>query len=84
MKCLFERALAATTRERRAAWRRRWKGSGLVDIEAIDGSQITLPASAAEVYPSTSPDHGGVKLTATLSVLVPDDHGDHRDRRQDP
>jgi putative transposase len=69
MKCLYERALSATTRERRAVLAAALKGSGLLDIEAIDGSQITLPASAAEVYPSTSPDHGGVKLTATLSVL---------------
>ena len=69
MKRLFERALASTTRERRAALAAALKGSGLVDIEAIDGSQITLPASAAEVCPSTSPDHGGVKLTAALSVL---------------
>lgn len=69
MKRLFERALAATTHERRATLAAALKGSGLVDIEAIDGSQITLPASATEVYPSTSPDHGGVKLTATLSVL---------------
>ncbi len=69
MKCLFERALASSTRERRAVLAAALKGSGLVDIEAIDGSQIMLPASAVEVYPSTSPDHGGVKLTATLSVL---------------
>jgi len=69
MKRLFERALASTTRERRAALAAALKGSGLVDIEAIDGSQITLPVSAADVYPSTSPDHGGVKLTAALSVL---------------
>jgi len=69
MKRLFERAQAAATRERRAALAAALKESGLVDIEAIDGSQITLPASAAQVYPSTSPDHGGVKLTAALSVL---------------
>ncbi|MEA3502157.1 MAG: IS4 family transposase [Actinomycetota bacterium] len=69
MRRLFERALSASTRERRAALAAALKGSGLVDVEAIDGSQITLPASAAEVYPSTSPDHGGVKLTAALSVL---------------
>lgn len=69
MKHLFERALASTTRERRAVLAAALKGSGLVDIEAIDGSQIMLPASAAQVYPSTSPDHGGVKLTAALSVL---------------
>jgi putative transposase len=69
MKHLFERALVTTTREQRQALAAALKGSGLVDIEAIDGSQITLPASASDAFPSTSPDHGGVKLTATLSVL---------------
>lgn len=69
MKRLFERALATMSRERRTLLATALEGSGLVDVEAIDGSQITLPASAVDVYPSTSPDHGGVKLTATLSVL---------------
>lgn len=69
MKSLFERALALSTREHREALAAALKGSGLVDVEAIDGSQITLPASAADEFPSTSDEHGGVKLTATLSVL---------------
>jgi putative transposase len=69
MKGLFDRALASATREQRAALAEVLAGSGLVDIEAIDGSQITLPASAAAEFPSTCDDHGGVKLTATLSVL---------------
>jgi putative transposase len=45
------------------------EGSGIIDIEALDGSQITLPASASEKFPSTDEGHGGVKLTAALSVL---------------
>jgi putative transposase len=69
MKRLFDTALAAATREQRETLAAALEGSGLVDIEAIDGSQITLPASAANAFPSTSDDHGGVKLTATLSVL---------------
>jgi len=69
MKHLFEQALASTTHERRRALASALRGRGLIDVEAIDASQIILPASAAEVSPSTSPDHGGVKLTATLSVL---------------
>ena len=69
MKRLFENALASSTREHREALAAVLEGSGLVDIEAIDGSQITLPASAADVFPSTNDEHGGVKLTATLSVL---------------
>ena len=69
MKRLFEKALASSTREHREALAAVLAGSGLVDIEAIDGSQITLPASAADVFPSTNDEHGGIKLTATLSVL---------------
>ncbi len=69
MKRLFENALASSTREHREALASVLAGSGLVDIEAIDGSQITLPASAADAFPSTNDEHGGVKLTATLSVL---------------
>ena len=69
MKRLFDNALASSTREHREALASVLAGSGLVDIEAIDGSQITLPASAVDVFPSTNDKHGGVKLTATLSVL---------------
>jgi putative transposase len=69
MKGLFEHALASATREQRAALAGALAGSGLVDVEAIDGSQITLPAAAADEFPSTCDAHGGVKLTATLSVL---------------
>jgi len=69
MKRLFEKALASSTRENREALAAVLDGSGLVDVEAIDGSQISLPASAAESIPSTSQEHGGIKLTATLSVL---------------
>ena len=69
MKRLFERAVAAGSFEQREGLAAALKGSGIIDIEAIDGSQITLPASAAEKFPSTNEEHGGVKLTAALSVL---------------
>ncbi len=69
LRDMFSAALASTTREQRAALATALQGTGIVDVEAIDGSQITLPASASERFPSTSEDHGGVKLTATLSVL---------------
>lgn len=69
MKRMFDGALAAATQEQRAVLATALKDSILLDIEAIDGSQITLPASAADTFPSTNEDHGGVKLTATLSVL---------------
>jgi IS4 transposase len=69
MRLLFQHAMASATREQRQALAAALKGCGLVDIEAIDASQITLPASASEEFPSTNADHGGVKLTAALSVL---------------
>ncbi len=70
MKWLFEGALVSATREKREVLAAALKGTGLIDIEAIDGSQMTLPASAADVLPSTNDEHGGIKLTATLSVLL--------------
>jgi len=43
--------------------------SGILDVLAIDASQVSLPAAAAEQLPSTSKVHGGFKLKATLSLL---------------
>jgi len=69
MKRLFERAVAAGTLEQRQVLAAALEGSGIIDVEAIDGSQITLPAAASDRFPSTNENHGGVKLTAALSVL---------------
>lgn len=69
MKRLFEQAVAAGSQEQRTVLAAALEGSGVLDVEAIDGSQITLPASAADTFPSTNDSHGGVKLTAALSVL---------------
>lgn len=69
MKRLFERAVAAGSPEQRRVLAAALEGCGIIDVEAIDGSQITLPASAADKFPSTNEGHGGVKLTAALSVL---------------
>ncbi len=69
LRTLFVGALAASPREHQVELAAALDGTGLVDVLAIDGSQITLPASAKDEFPSTSPEHGGVKLTATLSVL---------------
>jgi len=69
MKRLFERAVAASSFEQRQVLAAALEGTGIIDIEAIDGSQITLPAAASEKFPSTNENHGGVKLTAALSVL---------------
>jgi putative transposase len=69
MKRLFESAVAAGSLEQRQVLAAALEGSGIIDIEAIDGSQISLPASASGRFPSTNENHGGVKLTAALSVL---------------
>lgn len=44
-------------------------GSRIIDILAADATQMLLPASAADVLPSTDDNHGGLKLTAVLSVM---------------
>ncbi|MCP4444602.1 MAG: transposase, partial [Myxococcales bacterium] len=68
MRTLYEQALAAATNEQRAAVGAVLDDLSLKDILAIDGSQVTLPKATYDVLPSTSKDHGGFKVTATLSV----------------
>ena len=69
LRCLFHKALAAATSERRAALAELFQGTGVLDMLAIDATQVALPAAAEEDYPSTTPGQGGFKITATLSVL---------------
>jgi putative transposase len=45
--------------------------AGLADLLAPDASRFSLPSWAAKEFPSTDDRHGGVKLTALLSVLCP-------------
>jgi len=45
--------------------------AGLADMLALDASRFSLPSWAREQYPSTDDHHGGVKLTALMSVLSP-------------
>lgn len=45
--------------------------AGLADMLALDASRFSLPSWAKELYPSTDDHHGGVKLTALMSVLSP-------------
>lgn len=66
---LFQRAMDACTEEHRQCLAKILGGTGIIDMLAVDGSQVTLPASASEVLPSTCDAHGGFKLTAVLSVL---------------
>jgi hypothetical protein len=69
MKRLYERALAASSPEQQAAVAAALESVSLSDILAIDASQCSLPAAAVDVLPSTHPKHGGIKVTATLSIL---------------
>jgi len=69
MRQLFQRALDSCTEEHRSNLAKLLGSAGILDMLAVDGSQVTLPASAAQTLPSTCKEHGGFKLTATLSVL---------------
>jgi len=69
LRGLFLQALEAATPQRRAALAELFDGTDIIDLLAIDATQVALPAGAAEDYPSTTPGQGGFKLTATLSVL---------------
>ncbi len=69
LRALFSKALQAATVEQRAALAELFNGTDIEDILAIDATQVALPATAAEDYPSTTPGQGGFKLTATLSIL---------------
>jgi IS4 transposase len=69
LRQLFLRALESCSLERREALSKMLGGTGILDVLAIDASQVSLPASATEVLPSTHEAHGGFKLTATLSLL---------------
>jgi len=69
MDDLVRTGLQACNRKARRAVQSMLRGTGLIDVQAIDATQVLLPASAAEQFPSTSDAHGGVKMTAVLSVL---------------
>ncbi len=69
VESLVHEGFSSCNRHERKALAAALKGTGLSDVQAIDGTQVTLPAGAAEEFPSTSDAHGGVKLTAVLSVL---------------
>ncbi len=43
--------------------------AGLVDMLAVDGCRFSMPSWTKTVFPSTDDNHGGVKLTAFMSVL---------------
>lgn len=69
MRQLFKRALDDCSRVQREALAKMLGGTGLLDLLAADATQVLLPASAAEVLPSTNDEHGGFKITATISLL---------------
>lgn len=69
MGSMVRRGFDQCNRRHRRALAAALRGTGLVDVQAIDATQISLPAGAKEVFPSTDDDRGGVKLTAVVSVL---------------
>jgi putative transposase len=69
MKELFLQALDLATTQERKEITAALGGRGILDIWATDATQIRLPASAAEAFPATNEDQGGLKVTTTLSLL---------------
>lgn len=70
MRELFTTALQNAAPLQRDDLVRAVSHAGLKDILGVDASQVSLPAAAAAQFPSTDPELGGIKLTATLSVLL--------------
>ena len=66
---LFQHALKYATSQRRAALAELFQGTDVLDMLAIDSTQVALPDGASEDYPSTTLGKAGYKITATLSVL---------------
>lgn len=64
----FLRILACANRVQRKAVAKAL-GVHVRDIRVVDASVVTLPKRAAAHFPSTDSQHGGFKITATLSVL---------------
>jgi IS4 transposase len=69
MKGLFLRALENASANERKTIANALGDSGILDLWAIDSTQVMLPQSAADVFPSTNEDRGGIKVTAVLSLL---------------
>lgn len=66
---LVRKGFNKCNRKHRRALAAALRGTGLCDVQAIDATQVALPAGAESVFPSTDDDRGGVKLTAVVSVL---------------
>lgn len=69
LRGLYQRALDATTMQPRIPLAELLEGTGIIDMQAIDATQVGLPPGAKENFPATMDDRGGLKLTCTLSVL---------------
>jgi len=66
---LFQHALDRCSRERRQAIEKELGKRGILDVLAVDATQVALPVSAAAVLPSTDDHRGGFKVTTMLSLL---------------
>lgn len=69
MHDLLQKGFEKCNRKERRALAAALRGSGLTDVQAIDATQVALPAGAETVFPSTDDERGGIKLTAVVSVL---------------
>ena len=69
LRGLYHRALDAATEQGRLPLAELFDGTGIIDMQAIDASQVGLPPGSKEDYPATMDDRGGLKLTCTLGVL---------------
>jgi putative transposase len=69
MQRLVRKGFERCNRKHRRALAAALRGSGLADVQAIDATQVALPAGAEAVFPSTDDERGGIKLTAVVSVL---------------
>lgn len=69
MKKLFERAFHQATAEKRSELAEFFNNTPVLDLLCFDATQICLPASAEDRFPSNNRGHGGLKITALLSIL---------------
>lgn len=70
LRQLFSQALNMIPEMQHSALVEALGGKGIVDLLVMDASQVLLNKKAAAVLPSTSEEHGGFKLTVTMSLML--------------
>jgi putative transposase len=69
MKDMYSSALEQCSALKREVLANVLDEARVLDLLAVDASQVALPSWAAKAFPSTNDGQGGIKLTATFSVL---------------